>query len=81
MFLNNFKILTFLTCFNFFQNNVYLTAQRRKMRHFQGFQRKAVVIVPSDEEFQTRTTKPEYVENKCNDSTVQEMKGVLNCYC
>ncbi|XP_051169431.1 heterogeneous nuclear ribonucleoprotein U-like protein 2 isoform X2 [Leptopilina boulardi] len=57
------------------QNNVYLTAQKRKMRHFQGFQRKAIVIVPSEEEFQTRSTKPEYVENKSTESTIQEMKA------
>lgn len=66
-----------MTSFDFFQNNVYLTAQKRKMRHFQGFQRKAIVIVPSEEEFQTRSTKPEYVENKSTESTIQEMKGAL----
>ncbi|XP_043479532.1 heterogeneous nuclear ribonucleoprotein U-like protein 1 isoform X2 [Leptopilina heterotoma] len=57
------------------QNNVYLTAQKRKMRHFQGFQRKAIVIVPSEEEYEARSNKPEYVEYKTIESTIQEMKA------
>ena len=67
---------TNICCF-FFQNNVYATAQKRKMRHFNGFQRKAIVIIPSDEEFQARSSKPEYVESKCPDHSIQEMKGIL----
>lgn len=57
------------------QNNVYLTAQKRKMRHFHGFQRKAIVVLPSEEEYQARSTKPEYLETKCPDNTIQEMKA------
>lgn len=58
------------------QTNVYPTAQRRKMRHFYGFQRKAVVVVPTEEEFKLRTAKREAIEGKdVPDSAVLEMKG------
>jgi hypothetical protein len=46
------------------------------MRNFEGFIRKAVVIVPTDEEFQRRTEKRELKEGKdVPDSAVMEMKG------
>ncbi|XP_033215687.1 heterogeneous nuclear ribonucleoprotein U-like protein 2 isoform X2 [Belonocnema kinseyi] len=57
------------------QNNVYPTAQKRKMRHFTGFQKKAIVIITSDEEFQVRSSKPEYPETKCPENSIQEMKA------
>ena len=58
------------------QTNVYPSAQRRKMRPFEGFQRKAIVIVPTDEEFKSRCEKREKEEGKeIPDSAVMEMKG------
>ncbi|KAJ8338015.1 hypothetical protein SKAU_G00369810 [Synaphobranchus kaupii] len=36
------------------QTNVYASAQRRKLLHFSGFQRRAVVICPADEEWKRR---------------------------
>lgn len=36
------------------QTNVYASAQRRKLLHFRGFQRRAVVICPTDEEWKRR---------------------------
>ena len=73
-----FLFSVILIFFHFLQNNVYLTAQKRKMRHFQGFQRKAIVVIPSDEEFQNRLNKPDYIEIKTvPDNTIQEMKGML----
>jgi len=58
------------------QTNVYPTAQRRKMRPFEGFQRRAVVIVPTDEDFLSRCEQREKVEGKeIPDSAVLEMKG------
>ncbi|XP_014480328.1 PREDICTED: heterogeneous nuclear ribonucleoprotein U isoform X2 [Dinoponera quadriceps] len=33
------------------RSNVYSSVQRRKMRYFCGYQRKAIVIVPADEEY------------------------------
>jgi len=46
------------------------------MRPFEGFQRRAVVIVPSDDEFQRRCEQREKVEGKeIPDSAVLEMKG------
>ncbi|KAL1124634.1 hypothetical protein AAG570_001258 [Ranatra chinensis] len=58
------------------QTNVYPAAQRRKMRNFEGFIRKAVVIVPTDEEFKRRVEKRELEEGKdVPDSAVMEMKA------
>lgn len=58
------------------QTNVYPSAQRRKMRPFEGFQRKAVVIVPTDEEFKSRCDQREKEEGKdVPDTAVLEMKA------
>ena len=58
------------------QTNVYPKAQKRKMAHFEGFHRKAVVIVPSDEEFKNRFSKKEKEEGKwVPETAVNEMKG------
>lgn len=58
------------------QTNVYASAQRRKMRPFEGFKRKAVVIVPTDEEFKRRCEKQEKEEGKdVPDHAVMEMKA------
>ena len=46
------------------------------MRPFEGFQRKALVIVPSDEEYKRRCTEREKEEGKdVPESAVNEMKG------
>ncbi|VDN20934.1 unnamed protein product, partial [Dibothriocephalus latus] len=58
------------------QTNVYPSAQRRKMRPFEGFQRKAIVIVPTDEEFRRRITQREKEEGKeVPENAVLEMKA------
>lgn len=56
------------------QANVYSSA-RRKMRLFEGFQRKAVVIVPSDEEFKSRLEKRVQEEGSVPESAMYEMKA------
>ena len=46
------------------------------MRSFEGFQRRAVVIIPEDEEFKNRCEKREKDEGKdVPDTAVWEMKG------
>lgn len=46
------------------------------MRPFEGFQRKAIVIVPTDEDFKARVEKREKEEGKdVPDKAVLEMKG------
>jgi len=46
------------------------------MRPFEGFQRRAVVIVPTDDDFVSRCEQREKVEGKeIPDSAVLEMKG------
>uniref|UniRef100_A0A1B6DK31 SAP domain-containing protein n=1 Tax=Clastoptera arizonana TaxID=38151 RepID=A0A1B6DK31_9HEMI len=58
------------------QTNVYPNAQKRKMRNFGGFVRRAIVIVPNEEEFNRRVAKREAEEGKdVPDSAVMEMKA------
>lgn len=58
------------------QTNVYPTAQRRKMKGFAGFKRRAVVICPTDEDLKKRTEKREKEEGKdVPDKAVLEMKA------
>ncbi|XP_045583162.2 heterogeneous nuclear ribonucleoprotein U-like protein 1 isoform X2 [Procambarus clarkii] len=58
------------------QTNVYPSAQRRKMKGFAGFKRRAVVICPTDEDLKKRTEKRESEEGKdVPDKAVLEMKA------
>ncbi|CAK9817634.1 Heterogeneous nuclear ribonucleoprotein U-like protein 1 [Anthophora quadrimaculata] len=58
------------------QTNVYPFAQRRKMKNFCGYQRKAVVIVPSEEEYKSRTMKHKPIDGKeITNSMLLEMKA------
>lgn len=57
---------------------MFPSAQRRKMRPFEGFKRKAVVIVVGDEEQARRQALQETVDSKgVPDSTILEMKGIF----
>uniref|UniRef100_A0A4W5M2E2 Heterogeneous nuclear ribonucleoprotein U like 1 n=1 Tax=Hucho hucho TaxID=62062 RepID=A0A4W5M2E2_9TELE len=61
------------------QTNVYGSAQRRKMRPFEGFQRKAIVICPTEEDFKERTLRQTDEQGKdVPDQAVLEMKGRNN---
>ena len=58
------------------QTNVYPSAQRRKMRNFYGYQRRAVVIVPTEEEFKNRIVKRTASEGEVvPEMAVLEMKA------
>ncbi|KAJ8308856.1 hypothetical protein KUTeg_013730 [Tegillarca granosa] len=58
------------------QTNVYASARRRKMMPFEGFQRKAVVIVPTDEDYKSRCEAQAKEEGKdVPEKAVIEMKG------
>ncbi|XP_050722479.1 heterogeneous nuclear ribonucleoprotein U-like protein 1 isoform X2 [Eriocheir sinensis] len=58
------------------QTNVYPSAQRRKMKGFAGFKRRAVVICPTDEDLKKRTEKREKEEGKdVPEKAVLEMKA------
>uniref|UniRef100_A0A3B4AQA2 B30.2/SPRY domain-containing protein n=1 Tax=Periophthalmus magnuspinnatus TaxID=409849 RepID=A0A3B4AQA2_9GOBI len=60
------------------QTNVYGSARRRKMRPFEGFQRKAIVICPTDEDLKERTLKQTNEQGKdVPDHAVLEMKESL----
>ncbi len=56
---------------------MYPNAQRRKVRPFEGMSRRAVVIVPSEEEYKARVEAQEKAESKdVPDNAVMEMKGI-----
>lgn len=58
------------------QTNVFPSAQRRKMRPFEDFKRKAVVVIPSDAEFKRRIEQRAKDEGKeVPERAVLEMKG------
>ena len=58
------------------QTNVYPSAQRRKMKNFNGYQRKAIVVVPPEEEFKSRSSKHKPIEGKeITESMLLEMKA------
>ncbi len=59
------------------QTNVYPNAQKRKVRPFEGMNRRAVVIVPSEEDYKARQEAQEKAGNKdVPESAVMEMKGI-----
>lgn len=59
------------------QTNVLPSAQRRKMRSFEGFKRKAVVVVVGDEEQTKRQSLQEAEYGRdISESAVLEMKGM-----
>ncbi|BFZ08002.1 hypothetical protein BsWGS_11041 [Bradybaena similaris] len=61
------------------QTNVYASSRRRKMQPFEGFQRKAVVIMPTDEVYKNRVKeRPEEERKDIPESAVNEMKASLS---
>ncbi|XP_076242178.1 uncharacterized protein LOC143184084 [Calliopsis andreniformis] len=58
------------------QTHVYPSVQRRKMKNFSGYQRKAIVVVPSEEEYKLRAAKHKPIESKeLTDNVLMEMKA------
>ncbi|KAF2882590.1 hypothetical protein ILUMI_23607 [Ignelater luminosus] len=61
------------------QTNVFPSAQRRKMRLFEGFKRRAVVVVVGDEEQAKRRALQEAQDGKdVPDSAILEMKANMS---
>jgi len=58
------------------QTNVFANAQKRKVRPFEGMTRKAIVIVPSEEDYKARIEAQEKAQCKdVPDNAVMEMKA------
>lgn len=55
---------------------MYSSVQRRKIRNFCEYQRKAVVVVPTDEEFNQRLSAHNAIEGNVSESDLKEMKGI-----
>ncbi|CAG9824491.1 unnamed protein product [Phaedon cochleariae] len=60
------------------QTNVFPSAQRRKLRPFEGFKRRAIIVVVADEEQARRQSLQEAQEGKgVPESTILEMKAAM----
>ena len=72
-----FSFFPLIPPWEFFQTNVFANAQKRRARPFEGMSRKAVVVVPSDEDYKSRSEAQEKAESKdVPDNAVMEMKGI-----
>lgn len=57
---------------------MYEGAQSRKVRPFQGFKRKAVVVLPSDEIYQQRLAeRQKTLKKSVHPDAILEMKGAV----
>ncbi|XP_011637042.1 heterogeneous nuclear ribonucleoprotein U isoform X1 [Pogonomyrmex barbatus] len=57
------------------KSNIYSSVQRRKMRNFYGYQRKAVVVVPADEEYNQRLSMYNANGGNVSESNLTELKA------
>ncbi|XP_058965982.2 heterogeneous nuclear ribonucleoprotein U-like protein 1 isoform X2 [Pocillopora verrucosa] len=56
------------------QTNVYLSAQKKKMRPFEGFNRKAIVCIPTQEDLKKRTEDRKKEGIELPENAVSDMK-------
>lgn len=61
----------------FFQTNVYLSAQKKKIRPFEGFNRRAIVCIPTQEELKKRTEDRKKEGIELPENAVSDMKSML----
>ncbi|XP_018045374.1 PREDICTED: heterogeneous nuclear ribonucleoprotein U-like isoform X1 [Atta colombica] len=57
------------------KSNIYSSVQRRKMRNFCGYQRKAIVVIPTDKEYNQRLSMHNTIEGNSLVSNLTEMKA------
>ena len=56
---------------------MYLSAQKKKIRPFEGFSRKAIVCIPSQEELKKRTEDRKKEGIELPENAVSDMKSML----
>ena len=80
-FLSCLTALFFINPLVFFcfvrQTNVYLSAQKKKMRPFEGFNRKAIVCIPTQEDLKKRTEDRKKEGIELPENAVSDMKSML----
>lgn len=56
---------------------MYLSAQKKKMRPFEGFNRKAIVCIPTQEDLKKRTEDRKKEGIELPENAVSDMKSML----
>lgn len=58
---------------------MYLSAQKKKIRPFEGFNRRAIVCIPTQEELKKRTEDRKKEGIELPENAVSDMKSMLTC--
>ena len=72
--------LKFLFSLSMLQTNVYANAQHRKMSYFEGYKKKAIVVIPPHHELRKRIARRnEEMGSPVPEEAINAMKGVCRC--
>ena len=70
-----FPAVTFFRLHFLLQTNVYLSAQKKKMRPFEGFTRRAIVCIPIQDDLKERTEDRKKEGIELPENAVSDMKS------